>query len=487
MDNRLESAGMEIRELLQSFCKHPLPDSLANVRIIQNRGDIKVRFYWQHNTPLGEVWESETVASLSDFLDDYGDPLFSLAVPVTKNALVFCSCWQPSGSEWGHSPVRDTKGIVVHERMLLDDENLMVTLLNANTMMAEESRLVLQFELENYSSSSLRVWIKNLRAAFPDNKDVNDIDEVAYDQQYVQVGVVGAGEGRKCNVVITDDGFCDEYPIAWTAAGDVDSCFSFQIAYDFYDEPDYAESEVFYLSQDWAVVSHKPPFNKGVVIGKRAALSAVLATMMAAQKTVDDKMRVLTFAEIAVRTNSFQLEKHYKIEECIAKLHVMRKSDGKLLTKTVPAGYCPEKNFFFILEADYKSLSKWGIIMCRLVPRAQLDAALNGQDQFGDGLNPESLLHQYGYSVSTTSGLTSQQRKMILLRVMQEKVYTPIKLLSFLDWLIAKNRTNPKMDDAVIKWQEDREFIAGVIVDQSQLIIEYEDGEDGDDDDELPF
>ncbi len=441
---KLGNAGMEIRELLQTFCSDPLPESLASIRIFQDNSNIHVRYYWKHKTPLGEVLESETVASLSDYLDEDGSPMFSLGAPIVKNAMAFCSdqkVWQGISEQ---VYAIDTNDIAEFNKILIDDENTIVKLLSVNKMLTAESKLIIHFYLENKTDADIRVWLKSITAIYDDDEIISNHLEIGYDTEYIHIGTLTENQCKKCSVILADEGFCDCDPFADIAAGKSYTCLSFQVAYDFDEKDDYEDTLPLcfdnYMNECW----FEEEENEGEENDEED------------DNDEENGKQVLTYNDIVIKANDFQLAANYDIQQVHVWIKIMR-DDGTLLQKKVPGGYCREKEFFFILKEDLKELSKLGSLMCRIVPQKTFEQAINGETI--DDLNPESLLRQYGYTVNKKDDLTELQRRLILKAVIDEEVYTPTGLLSFLDWLIGKNTYNPKMGDAIDKWQADRDYV----------------------------
>ena len=86
-------------------------------------------------------------------------------------------------------------------------------------------------------------------------------------------------------------------------------------------------------------------------------------------------------------------------------------SKGEVTQTTIPAGYCSKCNIFFIMESTYQSLMLKGTPICRVSDeKAYLNSA-----PFGNGMKlaQESILKQYGYSVSQEEGLSTERRRKI--------------------------------------------------------------------------
>ena len=442
-NGRLESAGMEIRELMQTFCEGPLPECLTSIRIFQDSSDIYVRYYWKHKTPLGEILESETVASLYDYLNEDGSQRFSLDASIIKNAVAFCSDSMVQQNIPKRSYAIDTKDIAEFNKILIDDENTIVKLLSVNKMLTAESKLIIHFYIENKTDSDIRVWLKNITTIY-DNNELPGIHlETGYDTEYILIGTLAESECKKCSVILDDKGFFDCDPFADIAKENSENCLSLQIAYDFDEDDDYAETPQLwfgnYMNECWFEDEEDEEDKEDNKDGSE-----------------EKAKRVLTYNDIVIRANDFKLAKNYTIEQVIIKIKVLR-DDGQLLPKYVPAGYCREKDFYFILEKELSSLSKLGVLMCRIVSQQLFNQVQNGTKVFG--LEAESLLHQYGYNVNKRDGLTDIQRQSILKTVIDEEVYTPTGLLSFLGWLIDRNAYQRNKADAIDKWQSDRAYV----------------------------
>ena len=111
------------------------------------------------------------------------------------------------------------------------------------------------------------------------------------------------------------------------------------------------------------------------------------------------------------------------------------------------------------------------MLLCRKLTRevyeSNGDAIING-----DEFNTESLLHQIGYNVGSQENLTSGQRQNLLKLAIDNNLYSISGLLSFLDWLIARNKkvSNRDMSQAIEKWTEDRAFVANYQVDSQRKV-----------------
>ena len=172
------------------------------------------------------------------------------------------------------------------------------------------------------------------------------------------------------------------------------------------------------------------------------------------------KNSLILFTNFVVLSNVFKCNKNHHIEQIQATVNILN-PHGEIEKHQVSAGYCNECGVYFILETDYDKLTESGILLCRRLTREIYeyngDAIING-----DEFNTESLLHQIGYNVNLQENLTSEQRQNLLKLAIDNDLYSISGLLSFLDWLIARNKkiTTRDMSQAISKWNEDRMFIA---------------------------
>ena len=64
-----------------------------------------------------------------------------------------------------------------------------------------------------------------------------------------------------------------------------------------------------------------------------------------------------------------------------------------------------------------------------------------------------------GYNVKASSGLTEKQRIEILKNIIENKIMTPHRIVSYLDFFISQKQYMPQYSEAISKWKHDREFV----------------------------
>jgi len=135
--------------------------------------------------------------------------------------------------------------------------------------------------------------------------------------------------------------------------------------------------------------------------------------------------------------------------------------NGEKVINKVHAGYCRQCNEYFILNADYEYLS--GIPLCKVYTVNKLKRLKQADTPYG-GFAAQSIMNAHGYNVNENANLTPEQRRTILVSLLNSRKITQEEMLSHLDWLINTNKTKERWEQAVKKWKEDRDFIANYVV-----------------------
>lgn len=173
------------------------------------------------------------------------------------------------------------------------------------------------------------------------------------------------------------------------------------------------------------------------------------------RKPGDNRIRVKDFV---VRRTTFK---------CMHEGHALQNIDGiveiindkgNIIQTRVPAGYCPNCNVFFIMESTYQRLKMKGTPICRI---SDEKTYMKG-NIYANGMRlaQESVLMQYGYSVSQQEGLSANRRSKILAILIDNDILTRTEIISYLDFFINQRKNNPKYEKAIEKWEMDREFVS---------------------------
>lgn len=172
-------------------------------------------------------------------------------------------------------------------------------------------------------------------------------------------------------------------------------------------------------------------------------------------KEHDNRIRVKDFV---VRRTTFK---------CMHEGHSLRNIDGIIeiindkgiiIQAQVPAGYCPNCNVFFIMESTYQRLKMKGTPICRISD----EKTYMKSNVYANGMRlaQESILMQYGYSVSQQEGLSANRRSKILAVLIDNDILTRTEIISYLDFFINQRKNNSKYEKAIQKWEMDQEFVS---------------------------
>lgn len=108
-----------------------------------------------------------------------------------------------------------------------------------------------------------------------------------------------------------------------------------------------------------------------------------------------------------------------------------------------------------MLKYDFKKIE--GIVACKVID--QTTSQNNDSDDEIEIKQKESILYQYGYNVKTKDGLSSKQRHLILVSVIESNILTKEQVCSHLDTLIERGSKIDKWELATQKWKEDRQYV----------------------------
>ena len=176
-----------------------------------------------------------------------------------------------------------------------------------------------------------------------------------------------------------------------------------------------------------------------------------------AKKTVENNSRTeIGLKDFVVKSNVFRcMHRKHEIQniEAIIKINDNKGIEQKV---RVSAGYCPYCKVYFIMDSTYQKLKKKGIILCRVSDEKNY---MKGGYVGGMHLANESILMQYGYSVSQTEGLSATNRRKILAVIIDNKILSKSEIISYLDFFINQRSSLWNMTNAISKWEADREFV----------------------------
>lgn len=160
--------------------------------------------------------------------------------------------------------------------------------------------------------------------------------------------------------------------------------------------------------------------------------------------------------DFLVRRSVFKcMHSKHQVTDLVATVRVVD-DDGKAQLVKITAGYCKQCRVYFILESTYIRLRNMGVVLCRICDEKSYlkNSCINGMR-----LAQESILMQFGYTVSQEEGLSASRRQKILAVMIDNKVLSKSEIISYLDFFISQRQYQSKFELAVSKWEMDREFV----------------------------
>lgn len=172
---------------------------------------------------------------------------------------------------------------------------------------------------------------------------------------------------------------------------------------------------------------------------------------------ISKKRAKLSFNDFIVRENIFGCRyKNHTLVNVDATVELVKKN-GEIVEKTVAADYCEQCKIYFIMESTYQNLKKYGTLLCRV---SDEKTYLKGNPiNNGMQLAQQSILMQYGYSVSQEEGLSDKVRQLILARIIDSHILTRNEVINYLDFFINTKSSQDKYTHAIEKWEYDRSFV----------------------------
>ena len=179
-------------------------------------------------------------------------------------------------------------------------------------------------------------------------------------------------------------------------------------------------------------------------------------------KSVEEERQLpkdrIELKDFVVRRTTFRcLHQHHQLQNIDADVGIIDRH-GNIAQTKASAGYCPECDIFFIMESTYQNLKMKGTPMCRVSDEKTYTS--KGGMANGMHLSQESILMQYGYTVSQVEGLSDTRRRKILAFLVDCRVLTRSDVIGYLDFFISQRKRQHQYERAIDKWRSDRDFIA---------------------------
>lgn len=129
-----------------------------------------------------------------------------------------------------------------------------------------------------------------------------------------------------------------------------------------------------------------------------------------------------------------------------------------LVEQKFRAFYCEQCGMYFVTDTAFERIARGGKLCCRVIGMEEI---LNPKESIGrfSDFAPESLIHQYGYNVNKTDGLSKESRQAILTFIVENDIMGLYDIISFLEGLIRTRLGMRNMKDAIDKWRDDVTFL----------------------------
>lgn len=179
----------------------------------------------------------------------------------------------------------------------------------------------------------------------------------------------------------------------------------------------------------------------------------------------------ITVRDFVVRQSTFKCKYHsHTIKNINASVQIVDRN-GKVIKKTVAAGYCANCNVYFIMESTYQLIKLFGIPLCRVNDERTYYNEFEHDSNNKLNLAKESILMQYGYNVSQVHGLSMMQRQKILEALIDYNVLSRGDIIGYLDFFINQRKNQARFAMAIQKWKEDRDHVALYRIKQYQTYM----------------
>ena len=131
-------------------------------------------------------------------------------------------------------------------------------------------------------------------------------------------------------------------------------------------------------------------------------------------------------------------------------------NSNDLTVKLIPAGYCEQCKCYYILSSIYEEYSFFmKNALCDIVNEHDLPKFLQERSMQTTHWRLQSDYKKCGYSVSQAQNLRDHERIGILENIIAYKIHSRQEVMSFINWLIVFNKSNPQQHHAIQKWKSD--------------------------------
>lgn len=184
------------------------------------------------------------------------------------------------------------------------------------------------------------------------------------------------------------------------------------------------------------------------------------------QKPLISKKKISVVDVIVLSTSKKCSEFNHTIVDYVGILPVY--NNGQCKNLEINIGYCKQCDKYIMLTSDYIKIN--GSPICEVRDQTTGRIYNKGYDIYNFS-STESVLHSYGYNVRAGNGLSSMDRRNILLNVLKNGVCSKSEIISHLDYCINMASGKSNMTAAIHKWESDLQFIREYKTDAEKVAI----------------
>lgn len=149
-------------------------------------------------------------------------------------------------------------------------------------------------------------------------------------------------------------------------------------------------------------------------------------------------------------------KKGHQIVPCQGIVPLLDKNKN-VIEYPVYLGFCRSCSRYTMFMSDYIKMLETGKPLCSVINVYKNDPIRSDKNKFH--YKSQSVLNALGYNVQSSSRMNQSGRQAILSDAIDSKIVGVQDVLDFLEWLIRTRRPMRSMENAIIKWTEDRDFI----------------------------
>lgn len=157
---------------------------------------------------------------------------------------------------------------------------------------------------------------------------------------------------------------------------------------------------------------------------------------------------ILTHKDLIIITNSYKCKEQHTIDEFQVFIPYVA-LDGEIGKKSERVGYCKECNCYFLNKTQIHNLQMDFAILCQVIDE---------KDYLKGTIDEIDVLAKCGYTVKKDRNINDTQRQVVLKSIIENGILSKEEVIARLDKQIAQKKTSKQFEDAVSKWELDKQF-----------------------------